>query len=350
MSSARDLVDTLAERRCLSVEHYEQIILDRSPELAAYARERAAAVRAFAYGTDVFVRGLIEISNYCKNDCYYCGIRKSNATCSRYRLDADDILACAQTAYDLGCRTFVLQGGEDPWFTDQRLGSLIGQLKRRHPDCAVTLSLGERSRESYQTLRQAGADRYLLRHETASARHYQMLHPADLSLQSRLRCLNDLRDAGFAVGSGFMVGTPGQTAYELACDLKLIERLQPAMCGIGPFVPHHATPFAHAPRGSAELTCFLLSLLRIMQPNLLLPSTTALNSIEPAGMEAGILAGANVIMPNLSPFSCRSKYEIYDNKVFGTEDAAAYLDSLRGRMRAIGYEIVTDRGDPRALT
>ncbi|WP_165247599.1 [FeFe] hydrogenase H-cluster radical SAM maturase HydE [Adlercreutzia sp. ZJ141] len=348
MSSTRYLVDKLAEERRLSVEQYEQIILNRSPELAAHARELACAQRKAAYGTSVFIRGLIEVSNYCKNDCYYCGIRKSNASCSRYRLSADDIFDCAQTAYDLGCRTFVLQGGEDPWFTDQRVAEIIGQLKHRYPDCAITLSLGERSFESYQALRQAGADRYLLRHETASARHYQMLHPADLALQNRLRCLSDLRDLGFAVGSGFMVGTPGQTAYELACDLKLIEELQPAMCGIGPFVPHHATPFANEPQGSAELTCFLLSLLRIMRPSLLLPSTTALNSIQTAGMEQGILAGANVIMPNLSPFSCRSKYEIYDNKVFGIEDAAAQLESLRKRIRAIGYEIVTDRGDPQA--
>ena len=261
------LVDELAERRTLSVEGYQALVEGACPELADLAARRAWDVRRRVFGDAVYVRGLIEISNHCKNDCLYCGLRRSNASCARYRLSAEKIVACADEGYRLGFRTFVLQGGEDPWFTDERLCDVVARLKRAHGDCAVTLSVGERPRESYQALRDAGADRYLLRHETADPAHYARLHPADMSHERRLACLRDLREVGFVVGCGFMVGSPYQTARNLALDLKFIEEFRPEMCGIGPFVPHHATPFAHEPAGSADLTCFLLSLIRLIQPN-----------------------------------------------------------------------------------
>lgn len=341
------LIDELADRHSLPTSSYEQLLEGRSPALAAYAAERAVKARKRIYGTDVFTRGLIEISNYCKNDCYYCGIRASNASCERYRLTPNQIEECADQGYELGFRTFVLQGGEDRWFTDERLCIIIRSIKAAHPDCAVTLSLGERSRDSYAALREAGADRYLLRHETADKKHYQALHPASMSYDNRMRCLRDLRELGYTVGVGFMVGSPGQGPAQLASDLKFIERFRPEMCGIGPFVPHHATRYAHEPGDTVELTCFLLSLLRLMQPNLLMPATTALGTIDPQGREKGILAGANVVMPNLSPQDVRAKYELYDNKICTGEEAAECRGCLGARMISIGYKLVVDRGDPR---
>jgi len=341
------LVDKLCAQHSLEEAEYAQLIEQRTDELAALLARRADAVRREIYGNAVFVRGLIEISNICKNDCLYCGIRRGNANCQRYRLTPEEILGCADEGYALGFRTFVLQGGEDAWFTDERLCALIGTLKARHPDCAVTLSLGERSRESYAALRAAGADRYLLRHETADRAHYEKLHPAEMSYDNRMRCLRDLRELGYQVGCGFMVGSPHQTAAELAKDLKFIETFQPDMCGIGPFVPHHDTPFRDEAAGTVELTCFLLSIIRLIHPPVLLPATTALGTIDPLGREKGILAGANVVMPNLSPVSVRKKYELYDNKICTGEESAQCKDCLNNRMRGIGYEIVTDRGDIR---
>ena len=341
------LVDKLCAQHSLEEAEYAQLIEQRTDETAALLARRADAVRREIYGNAVFVRGLIEISNICKNDCLYCGIRRSNANCQRYRLTPEEILGCADEGYALGFRTFVLQGGEDAWFTDERLCALIGTLKVRHPDCAVTLSLGERSRESYAALRAAGADRYLLRHETADRAHYEKLHPAEMSYDNRMRCLRDLRELGYQVGCGFMVGSPHQTAAELAKDLKFIETFQPDMCGIGPFVPHHDTPFREEAAGTVELTCFLLSIIRLIYPPVLLPATTALGTIDPRGREKGILAGANVVMPNLSPVSVRKKYELYDNKICTGEESAQCKDCLNNRMRGVGYEIVTDRGDIR---
>ena len=341
------LVDELAVRHHLPVASYEQLLEGRSPELASYAAARAVEVRKRVYGTDVFTRGLIEISNHCKNDCYYCGIRASNGSCERYRLTPNQIVECADQGYELGFRTFVLQGGEDGWFTDERLCGIIGRIKAAHPDCAVTLSLGERSRDSYAALREAGADRYLLRHETADPEHYRALHPASMSYDNRMRCLRDLRELGYTVGIGFMVGSPGQGPAQLAADLKFVEQFHPEMCGIGPFVPHHATRYANEPGGTVELTCFLLSLMRLIQPNLLMPATTALGTIDPQGREKGILSGANVVMPNLSPQDVRAKYELYDNKICTGEEAAECRGCLGARMISIGYRLVVDRGDPR---
>ena len=335
----------LIDGKTLSTEEYELLIRERDEELTALLREKAVEKRRDIYGDTVFVRGLIEIGNICKNDCLYCGLRKSNSRCERYRLTREEIVACADEGAELGFRTFVLQGGEDPFFTDEYLTVLIKEIKRRHPDCAVTLSLGERSKESYQALFDAGADRYLLRHETADKTHYGKLHPNEMSFENRMKCLAALREIGYQVGCGFMVGSPYQTEKELAKDLKFIETFRPDMCGIGPFIPHAQTPFADQKAGTAELTCYLLSVIRLIYPNVLLPATTALGTVDPQGREKGILSGANVVMPNLSPVSVRKKYMIYDNKICTGEESAQCKDCLQRRIQSIGYTIVTDRGD-----
>lgn len=340
------LVDKLCERRSLSVDEYERLVAGRTPELAEELARRAVAERKRVWGTKVFARGLIEVSSYCVNDCYYCGIRRSNRQVARYRLSPERILACAEEGYGLGFRTFVLQGGEDPWFSDERLCDIVARVRSAHPDCAVTLSMGERSRASYQALHDAGAERYLLRHETANPLHYRRLHPPEMSFERRMRCLEDLRDIGYAVGIGFMVGSPYQQPRDLAMDLKLVEEFGPQMCGIGPFVAHHATPFASQESGNLELTCYLLSIIRLIGPGILLPATTALGSIHPQGREKGIMSGANVVMPNLSPADVRKDYELYDGKICTGEEAAECRGCLAARMRSIGYEIVVDRGDP----
>lgn len=340
------LVDKLCERRSLSVDEYERLVAGRTPELAEELARRAVAERKRVWGTKVFARGLIEVSSYCVNDCYYCGIRRSNRQVARYRLSPERILACAEEGYGLGFRTFVLQGGEDPWFSDERLCDIVARVRSAHPDCAVTLSMGERSRASYQALHDAGAERYLLRHETANPLHYRRLHPPEMSFERRMRCLEGIRDIGYAVGIGFMVGSPYQQPRDLAMDLKLVEEFGPQMCGIGPFVAHHATPFASQESGSLELTCYLLSIIRLIGPGILLPATTALGSIHPQGREKGIMSGANVVMPNLSPADVRKDYELYDGKICTGEEAAECRGCLAARMRSIGYEIVVDRGDP----
>lgn len=339
-----ELLEKLASEHSLAPKDYETLIGARS-RLAPRARELAVAVRKEIYGNDVYVRGLIEISSFCRNDCLYCGIRRSNAAAVRYRLSEKEILECADEGYLLGFRTFVMQGGEDAFFTDETLERIISGIKEKHPDCAVTLSLGERSRESYKRLRNAGADRYLLRHETADPTHYELLHPKEMSFSNRMRCLRDLRELGYQVGCGFMVGSPFQTNGHIAKDLKFIEEFKPDMCGIGPFVPHHCTVFKDHPAGTAELTCYLLSLIRLIHPPVLLPATTALGTVDPAGREKGILAGANVVMPNLSPVSVRKKYELYDNKICTGEEAAECRGCLERRIGSIGYRLVAARGD-----
>ena len=345
MNNLVSLVEKLQKSRSLSLDEYEILIEERTPELATLLAPKAVAERTSIYGDEVYVRGLIEISSYCKNDCLYCGIRKSNSKAERYRLTEEEILACCEEGYLLGYRTYVLQGGEDGWYSDEKLCALIREIKKRHSDCAVTLSLGERSQESYQQLFAAGADRYLLRHETADKEHYEKLHPANMSFDNRMRCLRDLRDIGYQVGCGFMVGSPYQTARSLAMDLKFVEEFKPDMCGIGPFVPHHETPFKDFAGGTVELTCYLLSILRLIYPSMLIPSTTALGTIDPMGREKGIQAGANVVMPNLSPVSVRKKYELYDNKICTGEESAQCRGCLERRMNSVGYKIVTSRGD-----
>lgn len=339
------LVHKLASEHSLSLEEYQRLIEGRTPELSEELRRLAVEARKRFYGNDVYVRGLIEIGNVCKNDCLYCGIRRSNRKCQRYQLTPAEILDRCRVGFDLGFRTFVLQGGESTAWTDETLYDLLHSIKAEFPDCAITLSLGERSYESYRLLRQAGADRYLLRHETADKTHYEHLHPVEMSFENRMQCLQDLKVLGYQVGCGFMVGSPYQTATHLAKDLKFIEQFQPQMCGIGPFIPHCDTMFAAEKAGSVDLCCYLLSIIRLIQPEILLPATTALGTLDPNGREKGILAGANVVMPNLSPGAVRGKYMLYNNKLSDGEEAAECLDSLRGRMASIDYQIVTTRGD-----
>lgn len=345
MEQPKRLIDKLEATSMLTKEEWVALIENRNEGVAAYLFEKARKCQYQYYGNRIYTRGLIEFTNYCKNDCYYCGIRRSNRNAKRYRLTKEQILECCQMGYGLGFRTFVLQGGEDGWFTQEKLEDIVCAIKRGYPDCALTLSIGERSKESYQRLFEAGADRYLLRHETADETHYGSLHPPELSANHRKQCLWDLKEIGYQTGTGFMVGSPGQTVEHLAEDLLFIRELMPHMVGIGPFVPHHDTPFAAEVGGTVELTLFLIGLLRVMLPKLLLPATTALGTIDPNGREKGVLAGANVVMPNLSPVSVRKKYELYDNKICTGEEAAECQDCLRRRMENIGYKLVVDRGD-----
>lgn len=339
------LIDQLAQSHILTREELMRLIENRNPELDQYLFAKADAVRREIYGNDIYIRGLIELSNYCKNDCYYCGIRRSNKNAARYRLTREQVLDCCKSGYKLGFRTFVLQGGEDPYFTDERLCEMISAIKSRYPDCALTLSMGEKSYASYLAYFNAGADRYLLRHETADETHYGKLHPDSMTLSTRRQCLYDLKKIGFQVGCGFMVGSPYQTPEHLAADLLFIKEFDPEMVGIGPFIPHRDTPFAGEPAGTLEMTLFMLGLVRLLVPHVLLPATTALGTIDPQGRELGILAGANVVMPNLSPQEVRNKYLLYDNKLNTGVEASEGIDSLKKSMERIGYRIVIDRGD-----
>ncbi len=347
MKEIYHLIEKLDREHRLDKGEWTALIAGRTPELAEDIFSRARGYQQKYYGHEIFVRGLIEMTSYCKNDWIYCGLRRSNRSAQRYRLSREEILDCAQEGYRLGFRTFVLQGGEDPYYSAQDIADLVAELKKAHPDCAVTLSLGERERRDYELWHEAGADRYLLRHETADFAHYAMLHPPELSAAHRQNCLRELKDIGYQVGTGFMVGSPGQTAEHLAEDMLFLKELNPEMVGIGPFIPHHDTPFANEPAGTVELTLYLLGLIRLMIPDVLLPATTALGTIDPLGREKGVQAGANVIMPNLSPRAVRKKYELYDNKICTGEEAAECRGCLQRRMDSIGYTVVVDRGDVR---
>lgn len=339
------LIDRLEAQTRLERAEWEQLLSTYTEDEREYAAGRARAIAQREFGRRIYFRGIIEFTSICKNDCLYCGLRRSNRNAARYRLDKDDILACCKEGYAAGFRTFVLQGGEDAYFTDERMCGIVSAIRAEYPDCAITLSLGERSRESYRLLLEAGADRYLLRHETATPEHYALLHPAELKLESRMRCLRDLRELGYQTGCGCMVGAPGQTARELAQDMLFMREFEPQMIGIGPFIPHHDTPFADKAPGSVDMTLMLLSLCRIMLPRVLLPATTALGTLDGSGRKQGVLAGANVIMPNLSPVSVRKKYLLYDNKAITGDDAAESLNTLRRHMAEIGYELISARGD-----
>lgn len=341
----KDLILKLEKENRLTKAEWMRLIDGRTTKLAEFLFERARKVRHAHYGRKVYIRGLIEFSNYCKNDCYYCGIRKSNRCLSRYRLTKEEILSCCREGYGLGFRTFVLQGGEDLWFTQERMTELIRSIRREFPDCAITLSVGEREKDEYQAYFDAGADRFLLRHETANEEHYRYLHPKELSLQHRKECLWNLRRIGYQVGSGIMVGSPAQKTEHLAEDMLFLQELQPHMVGIGPFIPHKDTPFREETAGTLELTLFLLGLVRLMLPKTLIPATTALSTIHPDGRKMGILAGANVVMPNLSPRENRKLYNLYDNKRCMGDEAAEGLALLRAEMEEIGYTVVTARGD-----
>lgn len=338
------LIDKLERDSFLTPDEYLTLIEHHSG-ISDYAAERAVEVKKKHYGNRVYIRGLIEFSNYCRNNCYYCGIRAGNKNVERYRLTPDGIIDCADGGYELGFRTFVLQGGEDTHYTDDDFCFVISEIKKHHPDCAVTLSLGERSTESFERLKRAGADRYLLRHETASREHYGKLHPDTMSYDNRLRCIDDLKRFGYQVGVGFMVGSPYQTDEDLANEFAFLKKVNPQMVGIGPFITHKDTPFRDFESGSTEKTLLMLSLIRLTLPKVLLPATTALGTLDTRGREKGILAGANVLMPNLSPVSVRGKYMLYDNKICTGEEAAQCIECLKNRIKTTGHEIVTDRGD-----
>ena len=341
----QELIRKLNQEHSLSMAEWEQLFENVSSKDVAYATELARKIAVEQFGKKIYFRGIIEFTNYCKCDCFYCGIRKSNRECQRYRLELSDILACCAEGYENGFRTFVLQGGEDVWFHDERMCEIVRTIKKEYPDCAVTLSLGERSFESYKALKEAGADRYLLRHETADAEHFGVLHPKYQTLESRMECLKHLKVLGYQTGCGIMVGTPGQSVKTLAKDMKFMEEFQPAMIGVGPFLPHKDTPLKDETKGSVELTLYLLALCRIMLPNVLLPATTALGTVEAEGRKQGVLAGCNVVMPNLSPMSVRKKYMLYDEKAGTDVSAAQGIAILRKQMEEIGYEVVVGRGD-----
>ena len=345
MSKIKKLIDTLEQNRILSKEEFLFLLEYYEEADVEYLKERARSISRTHFGNKIYTRGLIEFTNHCKNDCFYCGIRRSNTNVNRYRLQFDDILNCCKQGYELGFRTFVLQGGEDGRYSDEEMVHMITAIKENHPDCAITLSVGEKSYQSYSKFRNAGADRYLLRHETANEDHYRKLHPDSLSIQTRKQCLYDLKEIGFQVGTGFMVGSPFQTKEHIVEDLLFIKEFSPEMIGIGPFLPHHQTPFYDQEKGSLELTLVLISILRLMIPNALIPATTALGTIHSLGREYGVLAGANVVMPNLSPVTVRKNYELYDNKICTGDEAAECKVCLQNRMKKIGYEIVSERGD-----
>ena len=345
MEKVRELIGRLESQRILTKEEFCFLIESIEPEDRVYLYERARSQAQAVYGNAIYVRGLIEFTNFCRNDCYYCGIRRGNRQASRYRLTREEILECCKEGYALGFRTFVLQGGEDPWFDDDKIAGLVREIKEAYPDCAVTLSVGEHSYETYKKWFDAGADRYLLRHETANPEHYAKLHPSAMSLAHRMQCLRNLKAIGYQTGCGIMAGSPWQTSENLAEDLLFMRDLEPEMVGIGPFIPHHETPFKDKAPGTLELTLLLLSIVRLMLPRVLLPATTALGTIDSTGREQGVLAGANVVMPNLSPLNVRKKYMLYDNKISTGAEAASNIAELRQRMEAIGYEVAVGRGD-----
>ena len=342
-----NIVEHIRERRDITRAELEELLATDDTALVETLRAAAREVADGVYGKQVFLRGLIEISSHCKNDCLYCGLRRGNRTAVRYRLSEEQIYQCCDTGHRLGFRTFVMQGGEDGWFDDERMCRIVSTVRRRFPDCAITLSLGERSRESYQALFDAGADRYLLRHETASPEHYARLHPAEMSWQHRMDCLRALKEIGYQVGCGFMVGSPFQTVDTLLADLQFIRSFQPHMVGIGPFISAHDTPFAGEPNGRVSHTLRLLAIIRLLHPHVLLPATTALGTLHPQGREQGILFGANVVMPNLSPRDHRKAYAISVTKIGTGEESAECRACTEHRLLRIGYQPVVDRGDYR---
>lgn len=341
----KELIDKLYENHNLSDCEFLQLLYNRNEESTAYIAQKARQTAVDVYGRKIYIRGLLEITNYCKNDCYYCGIRHSNSHCERFKLSAEEILDCCENGYKNGFRTFVMQGGENGGYSDDELTRIVALIRKKYPDCAITLSVGEKSRKVYQQYFDAGADRFLLRHETADDEHYKKLHPSKMLLAHRKQCLFDLKDIGYQVGTGIMVGSPYQTNENIVHDFKFMKTLNPEMIGIGPFISQKDTPFHDMKNGSAELTCYLLSILRLMFPKALIPATTALGTILENGRELGILSGANVIMPNISPVLSRKKYLLYDNKLATGLESCEGIEGLKQQIKEIGYEIVCDRGD-----
>ena len=340
-----NIISKFIDTHSLTVEEYESLLNNITDEEKEILRQEAVKLATSIYGKDIYSRGLIEFSNYCKNNCYYCGIRNGNKNCERYRLTKEQIYDCCDLGYELGFRTFVLQSGEDLFYNDDLMTEIISHIRKKFPDCAITISIGEKEKSTYQKYFDAGANRYLLRHETANKKLYETIHPKEMSFENRMRWLQDLRDIGFQVGAGYMVECPHQTNYDLALDLKFIEEFKPEMCGIGPFIPHKDTDYRNEKAGTLKKTLLLLSITRIILPRVLLPATTALGTIHPLGREMGVEHGANVVMPNLSPTEVRSKYLLYDNKICTGDEAAECKNCMSARMKKIGYNLVIDRGD-----
>lgn len=341
----KDLILKLDKEKHLNKNEWVSLFETADGEDRELARRLAQKTAKVQFGNKIYMRGLIEISNICKNDCLYCGIRKSNCNVSRYRMNKEDIFECCAVGYERGFRTFVLQGGEDGYFTDDVLAEIVSGIKAKYPDCAITLSLGERTRESYEKLYKAGADRYLLRHETATKEHYEKLHPENLSFKNRMECLLNLKEIGFQTGCGMMIGSPYQTAENLAEDMLFLEEFKPHMIGIGPFLPAENTPFEEENAGTLEETLFVLSLVRIMLPPVLLPATTALGTLAKSGRQQAILSGANVMMPNISPTKNRKNYALYNDKIGTGEDAEKSVENVVNSLKEIGYEPTVARGD-----
>ena len=340
-----ELIKRLATSEEIRHDEWMRLLTSLNGEEREYLRSSAADAAVENFGRGIYVRGLIEISSYCRNNCYYCGLRCSNANAQRYRLSKEEVLECCEYGAGLGFSTFVLQGGEDPKQNDAWIAEVTAEIRSRYPDKAITLSVGERSSEAYSAFRRAGADRYLLRHETRNDSHYSELHPASMSAANRRECLAELKRLGFQTGTGMMIGSPGQNAQHLAEDLMFIDSLKPQMIGIGPFIPAKDTPFSNHTAGSVETTLLLISLLRLRHPKALIPATTALATLSEQGRLKGILSGANVVMPNLSPSCVRAKYSIYDNKAgYGCESADG-LAALEAELSTIGYHIDFGRGD-----
>ena len=315
----------------------------RTPDPNLFEQARKTAFQY--YSGRVFIRGLVEISNYCKNNCFYCGIRRDNHTLARYRLTPEVILACIQNGYSLGLRSFVMQGGEDPGFPDSTVIKIIREFRRSFPDASLTLSLGEKSREIYQQFFEAGADRYLLRHETASKAHYDRIHPPEMSFNARIQGLHDLTSVGFQTGAGFMVGSPFQTPEDLAHDLLFLKDLNPHMVGLGPFITQADTPFAQFPSGTAAETLVMLALTKLMLPKAMLPATTALVTLLEGNRKPAFDVGANVVMPNISPLNTRKLYNLYSGKLATGAESAEGLCILVEQIKAAGYTPEFSRGD-----
>ena len=341
------MVNMLLQKQNLSDDELHSLLeTQQYDEQLFYAANK---VRCENYGKNVYIRGLIEISNFCKNDCYYCGIRCGNKKVLRYRLKKEDILSCCEEGYSLGFRTFVMQGGEDAYYTDERICEIVSAIKTKFADCAVTLSLGEKPYASYKAYFDAGADRYLLRHETSDNGHYSKLHPKSMSLKARKECLYSLKEIGYQVGSGFMVGSPYQTSENIVQDIRFLQELKPDMIGIGPYITHKDTPFSGFENGELNITLRLIAILRLIFPGALIPATTALGTIAPNGRELGLKAGANVVMPNLSPEAVRKLYNLYDNKISLGKEAAEGLNLLKRSVAVAGYKVVVGRGDAKGF-
>lgn len=340
----KEIIDKLYRENDASFEELLFILDNLTDNDKEYLIKKAHDTRMKTYGDTVYMRGLIEFTNICKRNCVYCGIRRDNRNVERYRLTLEDILECVDIGDRLGYKTYVLQGGEDDYFTDERMVEIIKEIKKKYPSNAITLSLGERSYESYKKMYEAGADRYLLRHETATKELYESLHPG-ASFEERRECLKVLKEIGYQVGAGFMVGLPNQTNKDLVNDLRFVKEFEPHMCGIGPFIPHKDTSLKNEKAGTVEKTTTILALVRLLLPNVLLPSTTALGSIDPLGREKGIKAGGNVVMPNLSPTSVREKYSLYDGKICTGDEAAECRKCIEARINKAGFRVEVTRGD-----